>query len=59
MNTTHFNQISGEYKKGFIDDVLNDMSPLLDNNQLNELNRTLKQDPYTIVTFTNRVTDMK
>lgn len=41
MNTTHFNQISGEYKKGFIDDVLNGMSPLLDNVQLRELNRVL------------------
>ncbi len=37
----HFNQISGEYKKGFIDDVLNGMSPLLDNIQLRELNRVL------------------
>lgn len=37
----HFNQISAEYKKGFIDDVLNGMSPLLDNVQLRELNRVL------------------
>lgn len=39
MNT--FNQISAEYKKGFIDDVLNGMTPLLDNVQLRELNRVL------------------
>ena len=39
MNT--FNQISAEYKKGFIDDVLNGMTPLLDNVQLRELNRLL------------------
>lgn len=37
----NFSQISGEYKKGFIDDVLNGMSPLLDNVQLRELNRVL------------------
>ena len=37
----HFNQISAEYKKGFIDDVLNGMTPLLDNVQLRELNRVL------------------
>ena len=37
----NFNQISGEYKKSFIDDVLNGMSPLLDNIQLRELNRVL------------------
>ena len=39
MNT--FNQISAEYKKGFIDDVLNGMTSLLDNVQLRELNRVL------------------
>ncbi len=37
----NFSQISGEYKKGFIEDVLNGMSPLLDNVQLRELNRVL------------------
>lgn len=36
-----FNQISAEYKKGFIEDVLNGMTPLLDNVQLRELNRVL------------------
>lgn len=36
-----FNQISGEYKKGFIDEILNGMTPLLDNVQLRELNRVL------------------
>ena len=36
-----FNQISAEYKKGFIDDVLKGMTPLLDNVQLRELNRVL------------------
>lgn len=37
----NFSQISAEYKKGFIEDVLNGMTPLLDNVQLRELNRVL------------------
>lgn len=34
-------QISGEYKKQFIEDILTGMEHLLDNKQLNELNKSL------------------
>lgn len=33
--------ITSEYKRQFIDDIINGMTPLLDNNQLMELNRSL------------------
>lgn len=37
----NFSQISGEYKKGFIDDVLNGMSLLLDNVQLKQFKQNV------------------
>ena len=36
-----YTQISGEYKKQFIEDIINGMSLTLDNNQLSELNKAL------------------
>ncbi len=45
--------ITQGYKKQFIEDILNGMTHLLDNNQLNELNRTLNKHTTALVISEN------
>ena len=50
-----YQAITSEYKRQFIDDILNGMETILDNSQLMELNKSLNQHSNKLIIFCKSV----